>query len=134
MNSRTIASVLVNYDDEYLFIRQNKPGGAYPETLHIPGGGLEPGETPLDAAIREIREEVGLDIINIRPVDFDWDVVPYKGEDTLLIFLRFIAESTSRKALPASDAKEVLWISRAELGQQQHNPPSVRLLKKLNLI
>jgi len=134
MNSRTIASVLVRNGDRYLFIRQNKPGGAYPDTLHIPGGGLEPGETPIEAAIREIKEEVGLDIINVKPVDFDWDTVPYKGEDTVLIFLRFSAESESLRAVPSSDAQEIVWVRREDLASQAHNPPSLRFLKKLELI
>ena len=28
----------------------------------VPGGGIEPGETAADAAIREVREELGLDV------------------------------------------------------------------------
>lgn len=34
----------------------------------VPGGGLEPGETPEQAAVREIAEETGLDLTGIRLV------------------------------------------------------------------
>lgn len=32
----------------------------------LPGGGIEPGETPETAAIREVREEVGVDVVLAR--------------------------------------------------------------------
>jgi 8-oxo-dGTP diphosphatase len=126
--------MLVNDGDRFLFIRQNKEGGAYPDTLHIPGGGVDEGESPDAAAIREVREEVGVEVRDVRVVDFDWDVVPYKGEDTLLVFLRFTGALESGQARPASDAKEVVWVSREDLANQPHNPPSRRLLAKLGLI
>jgi len=37
--------------------------GIYHGLLEFPGGGIEPLETPLDAAVREVKEEVGIDII-----------------------------------------------------------------------
>lgn len=46
--------------DEVLLGRKRRGLG---EGLLVgPGGKLEPGETPLDAAVREVREEVGLDV------------------------------------------------------------------------
>jgi 8-oxo-dGTP diphosphatase len=91
-----------------LFIKQNKVGGAYPNTLHIPGGRLELDETPEEGVIREVQEETGIKIKNINPVDFAWDTFEYKGEVTQFIFLRFSADWAFGKASPASDAKEIL--------------------------
>jgi 8-oxo-dGTP diphosphatase len=132
--SRLIVSCLVRDGDRYLFITQNKPGGAYPDTLHIPGGGLEDGESPAEGAAREVREEVGLEITNVEAFDFDWDIVDYKGEPTQLVFLRFTADRLSGEAIAGSDAKEAIWVDRSELADHPHNPPSQRLLRKLGLI
>jgi mutator protein MutT len=134
MRSRYIASVLVRHGDEYLFIRQNKVGGAYPDTLHIPGGGIDEGESPSDAAAREVLEEVGLKVTGLKSVGFDWDLLEYKGAPTMLVFLQFTADSASREAEAASDAREVVWVHKSDLSAQPHNPPSIKLLQKLELI
>jgi len=131
MNQRVIVSALVRKGDAFLFLRQLKPGGAYPDTLHIPGGGIEPGEDPLTAVKREVLEEASIMIKNVEPYDFDSDIVQYKGAPTQLIFLRFTGDYDSGQLKAGSDAKELLWIERSRLTQFKHNPPSIRLLQKL---
>jgi mutator protein MutT len=36
--------------------------GIYHGLLEFPGGGIEPGENPLEAAVREVEEEVGIKV------------------------------------------------------------------------
>ena len=60
---------------------------AFKSDWELPGGIVEPGEAPRDGAIREVREELGLDLTVGRLLVADW-MPPYLGwEDALeLIF------------------------------------------------
>ena len=60
---------------------------AFKSDWELPGGIVEPGEPPRDGAIREVREELGLDLAVGRLLVADW-LPPYLGwEDALeLIF------------------------------------------------
>ncbi|CAO5156869.1 DNA mismatch repair protein MutT [Frankia sp. AiPs1] len=52
--------MLVDPADAVLLIRSHDPSlDAAPTWWHVPGGGLDSGETPRQAAIREVFEEVG---------------------------------------------------------------------------
>ena len=65
-NFKLIAHALIKIDSKYLIIRRTKikrgKPNSLPEYWDIPGGMVEEGEMPKDAAIRETKEEVNLDI------------------------------------------------------------------------
>jgi len=44
-----------------------------------PGGGMEPGETPLAAALREVREELGIDVNLEGPVHKAVGIFEFEG-------------------------------------------------------
>jgi 8-oxo-dGTP diphosphatase len=54
------ACALVDADGRIL-ISQRPPGKALAGLWEFPGGKLEPGESPEDALIRELREELGIE-------------------------------------------------------------------------
>ncbi len=58
-----IAVVLV-IDQQGQLLMQHRDGAAYvwPYKWGLPGGGIEPGETPEEAARREMEEETGLKV------------------------------------------------------------------------
>lgn len=43
-----------------LLLRDDRPDIVSPGVWSFPGGGIEPGETPQEAAAREMREELGI--------------------------------------------------------------------------
>jgi len=61
MSKPISATVLLQRPDGRLLMQLRDDGGGkpipYPNAWNFPGGHVEPGETPLEAAIREIAEE-----------------------------------------------------------------------------
>jgi mutator protein MutT len=60
MNPRVIAAVIIEHGGRVLLQKRAMEPGAGLWTF--PGGFLEIGETPADGAVREAKEEVGLDV------------------------------------------------------------------------
>lgn len=58
--------VIVDAAGRVLTVRQR--GGPFKDLWLLPGGGLEPGESPEEAVRREVREETGLEVTALRPV------------------------------------------------------------------
>ena len=83
----------------------------------LPGGIVEPGEPPRVAAVREVREELGIDLAVGRLLVADW-MPPYLGwEDALeLIFDGGVVTpaEVSRYALQPSEIRSVRLCTLAE--------------------
>ncbi|MBL8472095.1 MAG: Nudix family hydrolase [Rhodocyclaceae bacterium] len=60
------AAVILRPDGSFL-LGQRAPGTFYPGYWEFPGGKVEPGETPRAALIRELDEELGLEVLAVWP-------------------------------------------------------------------
>ncbi len=72
---------IVIKDDKLLVMHRNKFGDEY-DTLV--GGGIDPGETPLQALVREVYEETGVQISNPRHVFEEHAGNPYGDQHIFL--------------------------------------------------
>lgn len=68
-NAAVIAPIVLRADGPtLLFIRRSDALRAHSGQIAFPGGKIEPGETPEHAALREAREEVGLEAEMVEPI------------------------------------------------------------------
>lgn len=56
-------------DNAFLTLRRTKEAPTHPLHWDLPGGAIERGEDPTAAALREIKEESGLSVINLTMFD-----------------------------------------------------------------
>jgi 8-oxo-dGTP pyrophosphatase MutT (NUDIX family) len=85
--------VIVDAEDRVLLLRGGDPQRPGPAVWHTPGGGIDPGEAPQHAALRELAEEVGLELdvtgplVWTRRFEFSFDGVWY-DQDEVFYFTR----------------------------------------------
>ena len=102
----------------------------------IPGGGVELGEGVRDTAVREAKEECGLDIelVGDIPMDAIDKMVP--GEKGRLqyhyVLLQFLARPKGGILKPTSDATEARWVPLEEV-EKYDLTNSLRLFLKKHL-
>jgi 8-oxo-dGTP diphosphatase len=113
-NSKPCAGALVVEAGRLLLIRRGID--PFKGWWDIPGGFLDPGEHPEDGAIREVREETGLDVRLMSSFGIFMDT--YGDEDTYTLNLMYLAEPVGGSIQPADDAVEIGWFAPDELPDQ----------------
>ena len=100
-----VVAGIVRADGKYLCVRRSRLVAA-PRAVCFPGGAVEVGERLEDAVIREIREELG---IEIEPVARCWR---WESPDKPLTLWGFLARWTSGDLrLDPKEIEEVLWLT-----------------------
>lgn len=113
---RTGGGVLIfNHEGELLLVKPS-----YRNTWSWPGGGSDPGESPLTATIRECREELGVSMTCLRPAFVNYiPPRPDGSRDAIhFVFTTDAVDSTfaGQLKLPKEEIEAAKFVPIAELG------------------
>ena len=112
------------YDDAGNILVQNRVDPSWPG-ICFPGGHVEPGESFVDAVIREVYEETGLTIEN--PILCGTKQFPTKDGARYVVF--FYKTNRFSGTLRSSHEGEMLWIPRSELHKYPLVPDFMSMLE-----
>ena len=93
----------------------------------FPGGKLNPGESAETALVREIKEELGVEIKVLRLFDRSVTVLG----DSEIDLACYSCELIGEKPTTSTDHSELSWVSEPELSKLDWAEPDLPAIKKL---
>ncbi len=128
---RVGSAVLIEKDGKYLLGKRNKPDHSYQGVWVIPGGGVHDNETTEEAAIREIKEETGLDIRLKKLVCIMEIIAKGVGYHSVVFF--YLAEPLSEKIEASDDLSEAKFFYPKEMEELRIASSAVQVLGHLGV-
>jgi 8-oxo-dGTP pyrophosphatase MutT (NUDIX family) len=112
---------------------QTRPAGK--DVFYMAGGKIDPGETPLDALHREVREELGVGVIDVSELGvFQAEAFGHSQRLHMTCYLAAVLGEPR----PASEIAELRYFTVGEYAAMRHVAPGsmlvFRRLHELNLI
>jgi 8-oxo-dGTP diphosphatase len=126
MRSRKLVVAALVRDGTRILMSRRRADQPMPGKWEFPGGKVEPGESPIEALVREVREELGCEV----EVGRVFEVVFHAyGEFDLymLVYPATITGGTPR----ALEVAEIAWVEAARLPELDLLPADFPLARAL---
>lgn len=121
-----VAAIIIHNDQ--IFATQ-RGYGEFKDGWEFPGGKMEPGETPQQALVREIREELDTEI----EVGSLVETVEYDYPNFHLTMHCFLCTIHSGE-LVLKEHEAAKWLTREELDSVDWLPADVKVVEKLKVL
>ena len=108
---KLVVAGLIIGDDGRVLITQRRADQALPLQWEFPGGKVEPGEAPVDALARELREELGVEA----RVGRIWDVLFHAYPAFDLVMLVYACRLASGEMPRPVEVADLVWVATADL-------------------
>lgn len=109
----TVVAAIISHDNKILIARRNR-NKSFGGLWEFPGGKVEIGETYQDALKREIKEELSINIINIKYFGTS------KNDNIKLI--AYTANIKKDSIIKINEHEEIKWVLKNELRDYKFTP------------
>jgi 8-oxo-dGTP diphosphatase len=123
---KLVVAGLIVGDDGRVLITQRRADQALPLQWEFPGGKVEPGEAPVAALERELREEIGVTVAVGRIWDVMFHVYP-EFDLVMLVYGCRIVAGTPR----AVEVADLAWVAPHDLARWDILPADRPLVERL---
>ena len=124
------ANVIVRMNGKYLFMKRSKNKIDAPGYIHPFGGKIDLNENPYVGAVREVKEEVGIEIENLKLEAVVLEIQPDKEKPENWLIFYFIADYKSGKML-ATDEGEAVFLDKQEILSSHLFPSLKKVIKDI---
>lgn len=119
-----VVAAAIERDGRYLAARRTRPADVAGR-WEFPGGKVEPGESEDQALAREIREELGVEIVIGGRVPGEW---PLHGDLVLHLYRATLAGG---EPLPLEQHDEIRWVTPEEFDSVDWLPSDIDAVRSL---
>ena len=130
MPNTIIVSAGVIIERGSVLLSRRKKGTHLADAWEFPGGKVEAGEDPRAALVRELEEELGIQVIVGDIADVTFHRYEDAGKAVLLLFF-FAMRKPGSPEPSAVDVAEVKWAGAADLDPAEFPPADVAILDKV---
>ncbi|MEB1081397.1 nucleoside triphosphatase NudI [Citrobacter portucalensis] len=141
MRQRTIVCPLIQNDGCYLLCKMADDRGVFPGQWALSGGGVEPGERIEEALRREVREELGEQLVlsEITPWTFSDDIrtktyADGSQEEIYMIYLIFDCVAANREVKINEEFQAFAWVKPEGLSAYDLNIATRKTLTSKGLL
>lgn len=141
MRQRTIVCPLIQNNGCYLLCKMADDRGVFPGQWALSGGGVEAGERIEEALRREVREELGKQLVlsEITPWTFSDDIrtktyADGSQEEIYMIYLIFDCVAANREVNINEEFQAFAWVKPEDLGTYDLNVATRKTLTLKGLL
>ena len=104
--------IVIHSETQKILLIQRSEKCSRPHGWDFPGGGVNTGEDPSDACIREAEEETGLSLYNVRPVTTS---TFSEKEKTTSLVIGYQASTDSNDIVLSWEHESYRWVNQNEI-------------------
>ena len=125
----TQKAVVLRADRKFLTMRRSKTAPSHPLAWDLPGGELEYGEDPRAGIIREIKEETGLEVKDVKP----FDVFGHENSVGFWVTICYACESVGDAVVISYEHDDFKWVTKEEFYKLPAPEKIIQFIKNVNI-